>query len=170
MLQNICGLSEFRFKEAFIIFFFLLLLSLATFLSLVVVQLLSSVRLLQPHGLQPTRLLCPWDSPGKNTGVDCHFLLQGIFPTQELNPGLLHCRQIFYQLNYQGSPISIMLLLLLLSRFSRVRLCATPQTAAHQAPLSLGCSVLSFTYFPLLPPVVILHITILQDIGSVSGF
>ena len=30
----------------------------------------------QPHGLQPTRLLCPWDSPGKNTGVDCHFLLQ----------------------------------------------------------------------------------------------
>ena len=34
---------------------------------------------LQPHGLQPTRLLCPWASPGKNTGVGCHFLLQGIF-------------------------------------------------------------------------------------------
>ena len=34
----------------------------------------------------PTRLLCPWDSPGKNTGVSCHFLLQGIFPTQESNP------------------------------------------------------------------------------------
>ena len=43
---------------------------------------------------RPTRLLCPWDFPGKNTGVDCHFLLQGIFPTQESNPGLLHCRQI----------------------------------------------------------------------------
>ena len=42
-----------------------------------------------PHGLQPTRLLCPWDSPGKNTGVDCHFLLQRIFLTQELNSGLL---------------------------------------------------------------------------------
>ena len=50
------------------------------------------------------RLLCPWDSPGKNTGVGCHFLLQGIFPTQESNPGLLHCRQILYQLSYEGSP------------------------------------------------------------------
>ena len=42
------------------------------------------------------QVLCPWDSPGKNTGVGCHFLLQGIFPTQGLNPGLLHCRQILY--------------------------------------------------------------------------
>ena len=41
---------------------------------------------LRPHGLWPTRLLCPWDFPGKNTGVDCHFLLQGIFPTQGPNP------------------------------------------------------------------------------------
>ena len=38
---------------------------------------------------EPARRLCPWDSPGKNTGVDCHFLLQGIFPTQGLNPHLL---------------------------------------------------------------------------------
>ena len=55
----------------------------------------------QPYGLQPARLLCPWDSPGKNTGVGCHFLLQGIFPTQESNWGLLHCRQILYQLSYE---------------------------------------------------------------------
>ena len=48
-------------------------------------------------------LACPWDSPGKNTGVGGPFLLQGIFPTQELNPGLLHCRQILYQLSYKGS-------------------------------------------------------------------
>ena len=41
--------------------------------------------LLQPHGLQPTRLLCPWDFPGKHTGVGCHFLLQGIFPTKGSN-------------------------------------------------------------------------------------
>ena len=41
---------------------------------------------------QPSRLLCPWDSPGKNTGVGCHFLFQGIFPTQGLNLGLLYCR------------------------------------------------------------------------------
>ena len=39
--------------------------------------------------LQPAVLLCPWDSPGKNTGVGCHFLLQGIFPTQGSNPHLL---------------------------------------------------------------------------------
>ena len=42
------------------------------------------------------RLLCPWDSLGKNTGVGCHALLQGIFPTQRSNPWLLHCRQILY--------------------------------------------------------------------------
>ena len=40
------------------------------------------------YGLQPTGLLCPWDSPGKNTEVGCHALLQGIFPTQGLNPSL----------------------------------------------------------------------------------
>ena len=80
----------------------------------------------QPHGLQPTRLLRPWDSPGKNTGVGCHFLLQGlyslwnspgqntgvgslsllpgIFSTQRSNPGLPHCGQILYQLSHKGSP------------------------------------------------------------------
>ena len=42
------------------------------------------------HGLQPTRLLCPWDSPGKNTGVGCQALLQGIFPMQGSNLHLLH--------------------------------------------------------------------------------
>ena len=41
---------------------------------------------LRPHGLWPTRLLCPWDSPGKNTGVGGHALLQGVFPTQGSNP------------------------------------------------------------------------------------
>ena len=44
---------------------------------------------LQPHGLWPTRLLCPWDFLGKNNGVGCHFLLTGIFPTQGSNPCLL---------------------------------------------------------------------------------
>ena len=95
---------------------------------------------LLPHGLQPARLLCPWDSPDRYTGVGCHALLQGnlpdpgieprspalqadsllsgppgkpentgvgslsllqgIFPTQESSWGLLHCRQILYQLSY----------------------------------------------------------------------
>ena len=44
----------------------------------------------------------PWNSPGQNTGGDSHSLLQGIFPTQGLNPDLLHCRWILYQLSYQG--------------------------------------------------------------------
>ena len=47
-------------------------------------------------GLQSTRLLCPWDFAGKNTGVGCHFLLQGIFPTQGSNPCLLHWQRILY--------------------------------------------------------------------------
>ena len=89
--------------------------------------------------LYPVKLLCPWDSPSKNTGVGCHTLLQGIFPTQGSNLGLLYGRQTLYHLSHQGSPKS-MLLLLLLSRFSRVRLCATPETAAHEAPPSLGFS------------------------------
>ena len=70
----------------------------------VVVYSLSRVQLLRPHGLWPARLLSSWDSPGRNTGVGCHFLLLGIFPTQVSNPSLLHCRQILYQLSYKGSP------------------------------------------------------------------
>ena len=60
---------------------------------------------LQPHGVQPTRLLCPWNSPGRDTGVGSHSLLQGIFPTQESNPGLPHCRQILYCLSNQETPV-----------------------------------------------------------------
>ena len=67
-----------------------------------------------PQRWQPTRLPHPWDSPGKNTGVGCHFLLQCCF--------------------------LLLMLLLLLSRFSRVRLCATPWTAAYQASPSMGFS------------------------------
>ena len=47
-------------------------------------------------------LLCPWHSPGKNTERGCHSLLQGIFLTQELNQGLLHCRQVLYHLSQQS--------------------------------------------------------------------
>ena len=47
------------------------------------------------------------DSPGKNIGVGCHSLLQGIFPTQGLNPGLPHCRQILYHLSYREAPSSL---------------------------------------------------------------
>ena len=104
----------------------------------------SRLTLCDPRGLEPARLLCPWEfsrqgywvglpsslpgdflipgikprsptlqvdslwtePPGKPkiTGVGCHFLLQGIFVTQESNCGLLYCRMILYQMSYQGSP------------------------------------------------------------------
>ena len=84
----------------------------------------------------------------KNTGVGCHALLQGIFPTQGLNPSVLHCRQTLYHWNQMephfpwllgtkdlngssSSPSSLCV-------FSRVRLFATPWTVAHQAPLSMA--------------------------------
>ena len=53
--------------------------------------------------LQPYGLYSPWNSPGQNTGVSSLSLLQGIFPTQGSNPGLPHCTQSLYQLNYKGS-------------------------------------------------------------------
>ena len=56
--------------------------------------------LCDPHGLDS-----PWNSPGKNTGVGSLSLPQRIFLTQGLNPGLLQCRQILYQLSHKGSPI-----------------------------------------------------------------
>ena len=58
--------------------------------------------LCNPHGLWPARLLCPWNSPGKNTGVGCHSLVQEIFATQGLNPGLLHCTEFPCSLNHKG--------------------------------------------------------------------
>ena len=145
---------------------------------------------LQPHGLKPTGLFCPWNSPGKNIGVGILFLLQGIFPTQDSNPGLPLHRQILYQLSHQGNPIilkwvaypfssrsswprnwtgvsciagrfftswatmnwvpvifqtkfkgsTMTYTLFVVRSLSRVQLLATPWTAAHQAPLSMGFS------------------------------
>ena len=62
---------------------------------------------LRPHGLQPTRLLCPWNSPGKNTGVNCHTFLQGLFPTQGSSPHLLHHLhwQVLFPLVPCGKPL-----------------------------------------------------------------
>ena len=65
----------------------------------------SSDSLRFPHRLYASRLLCPWNFPGKKTCVGCHAFLQGIFPTQRLNPGVPHCRQILYCLRHQGSPL-----------------------------------------------------------------
>ena len=61
---------------------------------------------LQPHRLQLARHLCPWNSPGKNTGLGCHSLLQGIFPTRDWIQvfHIAHCRLVLYHLGHKGSP------------------------------------------------------------------
>ena len=109
------------------------------------------------------------DSPGKYTGVGCHAFLQGIFPNQGSNPGLLHCRWILYQLSHQGIPAILEWIAYPFSRgsswprnwtgvsciadrlftsglwlssvqFSRVRLFATSWITACQASLSIANS------------------------------
>ena len=67
------------------------------------VKWLSHVQLFANPWTVAYRLLRPWDFPGKNTGVSCHFLLQEIFPIQGLNLGLPHCRQMLYHMSHQGS-------------------------------------------------------------------
>ena len=126
----------------------------------------------QPCRWQPTRLSRPWDSPGKNTGVGCHFLLQWMKAKSESEvaqscptlsdpmdgsppaPLSMGFSRQEYMVSGSGGSMGKtsssnaggggfnpwLLLLLLLSHVSRVRLCATPKTAAHQAPLSLGFS------------------------------
>ena len=142
---------------------------------------------LRPYGLQPARLLFPWNIPSQNIRMGCHFLLQRICPIQGLNPGLLprqagslplscqeaqidlqsqqniqttsqlnhytrikHKQEIRFLKNHKTTlqtskcilkpKYNVYLLLLLLSCFSHIRLCATQQTAAHQAPTCLGFS------------------------------
>ena len=91
---------------------------------------------LRPHGLQPASLLCPWDSPGNHTGVDCHALLQGIFQTQGSNlclSCLLHWQAGSLPLSERGSEVA--------------QLCPTlcdPMDGGYQAPPSMGFSRLEF--------------------------
>ena len=66
----------------------------------------SYLTLLRPHGLQPVKLLCPWDFLGKDTGVGNHFLPQGIFPTRRMNPCHLHRQADSLPLSLQGNPSS----------------------------------------------------------------
>ena len=73
-------------------------------LTCVCAQSLAMSNSLQPHGLHPARLLCPWDIPGKDTGLGCHFFLQGMFQTQRLNLCPLHWQMNSLPLSYLGSP------------------------------------------------------------------
>ena len=70
----------------------------------------SESRSVMSDSLWPHGQYSPWNSPGQNTGVGSLCLLQGIFPIQASNPGLLHCRQILYQQSHKGSPWAFILL------------------------------------------------------------
>ena len=72
-------------------------------------------RSVMSNSLRPQELYSPWNSPGQNTEVGSLSLIQGIFPTQRLNPGLPHCRWILYQLSHKGSPYFRLILAYLLS-------------------------------------------------------
>ena len=85
----------------------------------------------RPHRWQTTMLLCPWNSPGKMTGVGCHSLLQGIFPTQGWNPSLMS------PVLAAGGFFTTSAILSSAQSLSRVRLFATPWSAARQASLSI---------------------------------
>ena len=93
----------------------------------------------QSHDLQPTRLLCPWNFSGNNTGVGSHSLLQGIFPTQESHPcllHLLHCRHILLLFEPLEKP-TLEVQFSSVQSLGCVRLFVTPWTAAHQTSLSI---------------------------------
>ena len=88
------------------------------------------------HGLWPTRFLCPWNFKGRNTGIGCHFLLLGIFLTQELNLHLLHWQAHSLSLCCLGSPTNMDML------YSTIQSCPALCNIMYysQAPLSTGFS------------------------------
>ena len=102
-------------------------------------QSLSHIWLFSTQWIVAARLLCSWDSPGKNTGAGCHFLLQGIFLTQ----GRTYVSWVscfaggFFTAKLLGKTHSLTCACVL-SRFSHCWLCATLRTVAHEAPLSMG--------------------------------
>ena len=108
---------------------------------------------LQPHGLWPTRFLCPWDFPDKDTGVGCHFLLQGIFTTQGSNPCLLHWQAGSLPAAPPGKPLynileikmpsqfaSLQLFFLILLKRIQQRKRNHPLFVSRREALSLDCS------------------------------
>ena len=99
----------------------------------------SRLTLLQPHGLQLTRLRCPWASPGRNNGVGCHFILQGIFLTQGLNSHPLHQQVGSLPLSHPGSHINVHMCVHAKLLQSCPALC-DPWPVAHQPPPSMGFS------------------------------
>ena len=111
--------------------------------------------LLRPHGLQPSRCVCPWDFSQQECQSELPFPFRGGVPDSGIKSTFPALAGKFFTTEQPGKPIALhkplfgdllwesvllLFLLLLLSHFSRVWLCATPETAAHQAPPSLGFS------------------------------
>ena len=89
----------------------------------------------RPYGPQPTRLLCLWDSPGKNTGVGCHALLRRLFPTQGLGPRLFARSALAAGFSTISTTWEARLPAVCVQLRSRVRLFVTPWTVACQIPV-----------------------------------
>ena len=97
--------------------------------------------------VQPTRLLCPWGFPGKNSGVNCHYLFQGIFPTQELNLHLLHCRRILYCRDTRKAAVPEFNSILTLTTWSWYQISQVKAQSPLQTPVaSLRLSSALLTY------------------------
>ena len=123
---------------------------------------------LRPRELQPTSLLCPWDSPGKNTGVGCRFLLRGTFLTQgsdPCRPHLLHWYVDSLPLSHPGSP-SEMMLGIYSAQFVDRRVQRNANTL-HPAPTTIHILQLRFI-IPLLLQLLasVLHRRVFQTCGS----
>ena len=102
-ISSLGGLGLFLvFKLDYLVFVLFFTIELYCYVLYLVTQLCPA--LCDPIDCSPPGSFVHGDSPSKNTGVGCHALLQVIFPTQGLNPGLLHCRQILYYLSHQRNP------------------------------------------------------------------
>ena len=95
LLQHYISKAQILWCSAFF-FEYVRVIYLEVILPLLLLSCFSHIWLCETLWTVTRQLLCPRDSPGKSTGVGCHALLQGIFPTQGLNSGLLHCRQTVY--------------------------------------------------------------------------
>ena len=95
LLQHYSSKAQILRCSAFV-FEYVRVIYLEVILLLLLLSCFSHIRLCETLWTVARQLLCPQDYPGKSTGVGCHALLQGIFPTQGLNSGLLHCRQTVY--------------------------------------------------------------------------
>ena len=91
----------------------------------------------------PTRLLCPWDFPGKNVAVGCYFLLHGIFPAQGLNSHLLHWQADSLPLNHQGSPWGTTLLFFIVAVPIYI---PTNDVGGFPSPISSSTGIISCLY------------------------